>query len=184
MGKYEIRNVIRELKKNIIPLVAEDSTLENNIISKVESLPQFKNCNNLLLYNSLPDEFPTNNALCRWSKHLNIYLPKVNGKNLDIIRYAPDKIMSGAFGISEPTNIEDKISPSMLDIIIVPAVAFDTNGNRLGRGKGYYDKLLGNSGALRIGIGYDFQILDILPTDNHDIRMNYIFTPTYSIHIY
>ena len=54
MGKYEIRNVIRELKKNIIPLVAEDSTLENNIISKVESLPQFKNCNNLL-YNYYVD---------------------------------------------------------------------------------------------------------------------------------
>ena len=83
------------------------------------------------------------------------------------------------YNIIEP--IGESISPSKLDLIIVPGVAFDKNKNRLGRGKGFYDKLLSEVTCCKIGICYDFQLLEYLPCEDHDIKMNLIVTPKYLI---
>ena len=67
-------------------------------------------------------------------------------------------------------------------MIIVPAVAFDFNKNRLGRGKGFYDRLLSQAtNAIKIGVGYDFQIFETIPTEPHDIPMDIVITPNHVI---
>ena len=70
----------------------------------------------------------------------------------------------------------DRGSRPRLDLIIVPAVAFDRRGNRLGRGKGFYDRLLQKAKCPKIGIAYHFQLLDEIPAEPHDIPMDKIIT--------
>ena len=184
MEKKEIRSIIRSLKKLIIPNINDISTMERNLFSKVEMLHEFSHSRNILMYHSLSDEFPTTSTLELWqSAGKHIFLPRVNGNNLEILRYQPGYTHTGAYGITEPSNTDETATADMIDLIIVPAMAFDTQGNRLGRGKGYYDRLLAKTNAVTIGIGYDFQLLDSIPAAPHDRKMNYIFTPSYSIHL-
>lgn len=183
-GKIAIRHIIKELKKNIILTPTEtNSTLETIVFSKVEMLDEFRRSNNILMYYSLDDEFPTHETIKRWAKFKHIFLPRVCGVGLELLPYSSENLKTGAFGIEEPTGTET-IVPELIDVVIVPAMAFDPEGNRLGRGKGFYDRLLANTQATRIGIGYDFQMLDVLPIDCHDIKMHYVFTPNCSINTY
>ena len=73
--------------------------------------------------------------------------------------------------------------PSEIELIIVPAVAFDRNGNRLGRGKGFYDRLLQTTSATKIGVGYDFQLIEEIPAEPHDIPMDMVITQKHYIKI-
>lgn len=81
----------------------------------------------------------------------------------------------GSFGIAEPTG-EDITDLSIIDIVIVPGVGFDPKGNRLGRGKGFYDKLLKKIDAPFIGVAYDCQIADNIPALPHDVPMSLIIS--------
>ncbi len=180
--KTAVRHIIKELKQNIKLPAEVNSTLETIVFSKVELLPEFKFSKNILMYHSLDDEFPTKNTIKRWAEYKQIFLPRVKGLDLELLAYNSQCLKTGAFGIEEPTG-NNTIPPQLIDLIIVPAMAFDPYGNRLGRGKGFYDRLLAMTPATRIGVGYDFQILDILPADRHDIKMHYVFTPNCSIHV-
>lgn len=86
----------------------------------------------------------------------------------------------GAFHIEEPSgnDIEDI---GNIELIVVPAIAYDRKGNRVGRGKGYYDRLLSKTKATKIGIGYDFQLVDEIDVDQHDIKMDFIITQSTTI---
>lgn len=174
MEKKEIR---KEIKKLRLALSNEEKeNYSEKVFLRIEELKEFKSSQNILLYYSLPDELPTLKVLKRWNQEKNIFLPRVNGENLDILRYHEDKLDVGAFDIEEPLGY-DLVNPKEIDLIIVPAVAFDKKYNRLGRGKGYYDRLLSESKAVKIGVGYDFQLFDNLPTESHDIPMDIIITP-------
>lgn len=84
------------------------------------------------------------------------------------------------FHIEEPDG-EDMADVSDMDIVIVPAVAYDSYGRRVGRGKGYYDRLLANVKAVTIGVAYDFQLLDeddCIEDEPHDVSVDYVITPT------
>ena len=81
----------------------------------------------------------------------------------------------GAFGIWEPAD-DTAVDPSLLEWIVVPGVAFDRRMNRLGRGKGYYDRLLRQTPARKIGICYGLQLVDEIPAEPHDIQMDLIIT--------
>jgi 5-formyltetrahydrofolate cyclo-ligase len=82
----------------------------------------------------------------------------------------------GAFGIPEPPPSAKTVPNSNVDAWLVPALAFDEKGNRLGRGGGFYDRFLEESSGLRIGVGYDCVILHELPCDDWDQRMDLIVT--------
>jgi len=71
----------------------------------------------------------------------------------------------------------EKSSPEKVDIVVVPAVAFDLQGHRLGYGKGYYDRFLKKTKAVKVGVAYDFQIVEKLPAEQHDIPVDLIITP-------
>ena len=172
MNKQEIRKEIKRVKLNISKEGKEAAAIE--VMNKIEALPQFIRAKNILLYNALPDELPTESMLNKWEKEKNLFLPVVDGENLIIKRYDKKFVRVGAFGIIEPLG--DNVDSKIIDFIIVPGVAFDKNLNRLGRGKGYYDRLLSESNAFFAGVGYHIQVLDNIPVEEHDIKMNCIIT--------
>lgn len=86
-----------------------------------------------------------------------------------------DDLERSTYGIYEPTVIR-KADENDMDLILVPGLAFDRNGGRMGFGKGYYDKLLRNSKGKKIGLCYDFQLFDSIPTQPHDVFMDCIIT--------
>lgn len=86
-----------------------------------------------------------------------------------------EDMKKGAYGILEPKTVR-KADENNIDVILVPGLAFDRNGGRMGFGKGYYDRLLESSKAVKIGLCYDFQILEKIPTESHDVPMNFVIT--------
>ena len=84
-------------------------------------------------------------------------------------------LVRGAYGIYEPAKIKSADEKDM-DVIITPGLAFDSRGGRMGFGKGYYDRLFEKTDAMRIGLCYDFQLHDEIPTEPHDVPMNIIVT--------
>jgi len=94
------------------------------------------------------------------------------------VRNLAADISIGKFGVREPVPSCAEIPPEKFDLILVPGVAFDWNGNRLGRGRGFYDRLLAKTSGLKCGVGYDFQLIGKVPAEPHDARVNFIVTPT------
>ncbi|HEV2319040.1 MAG TPA: 5-formyltetrahydrofolate cyclo-ligase [Verrucomicrobiae bacterium] len=93
------------------------------------------------------------------------------------------EILSGKFGIREPVDTCMAVPPNDLDLVLVPGVAFGLDGHRLGRGKGYYDRLLRNFAGRKIGVAFDEQIVDAVPSEENDVRMDLILTPTRAISV-
>jgi 5-formyltetrahydrofolate cyclo-ligase len=84
----------------------------------------------------------------------------------------------GKFGISEPLSRCQRYPLKQLDLILTPGVGFDVTGHRLGRGLGFYDRLLAEMSGIKCGVAFDQQIVEGIPAEKHDVRMNYILTPT------
>jgi 5-formyltetrahydrofolate cyclo-ligase len=87
-------------------------------------------------------------------------------------------LVVGRFGIREPGRRCARLVTGRADLILVPGVAFDLRGNRLGRGRGYYDRLLAEVAGPRCGVAFDAQIVAGLPREAHDLKMDLIVTPT------
>ena len=154
-----------------------------NILTALEAHPAFRAANTVLLYHSLNDEVDTHEFIQKWSNKKRILLPVVVGDDLELRIYTGPENMSicGVYGIEEPTG-EAFTDYAAIDFIVVPGVAFDAKGNRLGRGKGYYDKLLAQTSATKIGICYELQLFDEIPAEPHDIKMDFIITENNIIH--
>lgn len=173
MQKNEIRAQIKALKKQLNEQTKAETA--SAVFALLESCPEFQKAHTVLAYHALPDELPTQAFLQQWANGKRLYLPRVNGDELDILPYSPESLHKGAFSILEPDGNE-YTDVDTLDLIIVPAVAFDRRGNRLGRGKGFYDRLLQKAKCPKIGIAYHFQLLDEIPAESHDIPMDKIIT--------
>jgi 5-formyltetrahydrofolate cyclo-ligase len=94
----------------------------------------------------------------------------VVGDDLVVKSYNPTTMQPGAFGILEPQG--EPVSPTVLDVIVVPGVAFDAACNRMGRGKGFYDRLLANASVPTIGVCYAEQYYLNIPTEVHDVPLH------------
>ena len=91
---------------------------------------------------------------------------------------SPDELAPGKFGVLEPASDAPE-SPGNWDLILVPGMAFDRRGGRLGRGRGYYDRFLSiHRDILRVGICFDEQLVSSVPSEDHDIRMHALITPS------
>lgn len=173
MDKADIRKAIKAVKTRLTESEKAQSAMQ--CLNLVETLNEFKQSSNILLYASLPDELQTSEFIERWRYDKHLFLPRVNGELLDILPYQHDALSEGAFGISEPQGC-NVVDIQTIDLVIVPAVAFDRLGNRLGRGRGYYDRLLGGARTTKLGIAYDLQIVEQLPTEAYDVKMDIIVT--------
>ena len=156
MDKDYIRSRIKARKSLLSQ--SEKALAASRAFERLEQTAAFLLAENVLMYHSLPDELSTRLFLEKWGSRKHFFLPRVNGVNLDILPYDRSRLALGAFHIEEPQG-SDTASIDDIELVIVPAIAYDRKGNRVGRGKGYYDRLLRDTRATKIGIGYDFQLL-------------------------
>ncbi|MCH5227848.1 MAG: 5-formyltetrahydrofolate cyclo-ligase [Muribaculaceae bacterium] len=154
---------------------AERRTAAEEVFRRLEKTAAFLMADRIMMYHSLPDELYTHDFLKKWSGKKRFYLPRVNGVDLEVLPYEESRLELGSFHIEEPTG-RDVTDPAEIELVVVPAVAYDKKGRRLGRGKGFYDRFLRHTRATKVGVGYEFQLLDELPTEPHDISMDIIVT--------
>ncbi len=172
--KQEIRRRIKAQKSLLTD--AERRSAAAAVFAAVERTAAFLLADRILVYNSLPDELSTRNFLDKWASRKRFFLPRVNGVNLELLPYERTRLHLGAFHIEEPDG-DETVDPESMDLVIVPAVALDAAGNRLGRGRGFYDRLLASTRATTIGVGYDFQLIaDGLPVEPHDVALDIVIT--------
>lgn len=172
-SKKDIRKMLRQ--RGTTGTSAEASS----IIDQLRHHPRVMMAHTLLVYNSLPDEVPTQELLDELvGEGKTVLLPRVvNDTEMEVRRYTgKDDLQEGAFGIMEPTGAlytdDEKI-----DVAIVPGMAFDPKGHRLGRGKGYYDRFLAKVPFIyKIGVCFPSRLMDEVPADEYDILMDEIIT--------
>ena len=175
MTKKELRRQIKQLKgmtPDAVKRVEADM-----VFNTIEKMPVWQQAQHILCYWSLPDELPTHEAVNQWlADGKNIYLPRVVGDDLEIVPYLGAESLddNNQFHIGEPVG--EAVDPSCLELIIVPAVALDRKGNRLGRGKGFYDRLLSTTSSPTIGVACDFQLVDEVPVEPHDRPLDCVVT--------
>jgi 5-formyltetrahydrofolate cyclo-ligase len=109
-------------------------------------------------------------------------IPRVVGRHLVLHPYDPKRLVPHQYGMLEPPAGSPVIDPATPDVVLVPGVAYDRRGGRMGFGGGFYDGFLPTTPALRVGITYDVCLVDELPCDEHDQRMDWIATPTQLLH--
>ncbi|MEG1586674.1 MAG: 5-formyltetrahydrofolate cyclo-ligase [Bacteroidales bacterium] len=171
--KIRIRKLLAERKKEYsFEWKLQASEL---IFSRLETTELFQQAECILLYHALPDEVQTASFISRWHTRKQILLPVVEGDHLLIRAYHPDTLIKGSYGIYEPAG-QTITDLSKIDLAIIPGVGFDKYGNRLGRGKGYYDRLLPTLRTLRIGIGFSWQVIEQIPTESFDHPLDGVFT--------
>lgn len=125
------------------------------------------------LFSPLADEPQLWPLVEELSASMVVLLPRVEGDVMNFCCYAPENISRGAFGIMEPSG-GDAVAPHEIDVIVVPGVAFAAGGERMGRGKGFYDKYMSQKEfrALKIGVCYACQLVESLPVEPHDVKMD------------
>lgn len=175
MDKVTLRQFIRGCKAGLSLKQMEEESLA--VFNHIEQLQVFIQSNNILLYYSLPDELPTVNVINKWTKCKNIFLPRVNGDLLEVVPYDNTISCDNRFHIYEPQG--QAVLPCEIDLIIVPAIALDKDRNRMGRGKGFYDRLLAETKAFTIGVAFDCQLVEQVPTEKHDIPLNAVITQSH-----
>ena len=177
MTPNDKRAIRKEVRAKIAILSAEEkSSLSSQIFNKIEHLPEVEKASVVALFVSLADEPVTAEIIEHLSSKKRIVVPRIEGEEMEFYDIA-EGLHEGSFGIMEPTATTP-IEPNEIDVMIVPGVAFTRTGLRCGRGKGFYDKYLSRRGfrATTIGVCYPCQIVDTLPTDEHDIAINLVVT--------
>jgi len=173
--KKALRKQIKEKKKTYS--FEEKKEKSRLIFNQIEKLDAFQIAEIIMAYWSLNDEVFTHDFIQKYQNKKKIILPVVNRESLDLKEFTglSNLRAENHFGIGEPEGDLFE-QANKIDLIIVPGVAFDKSMNRLGRGKAYYDKLLKNSQALKIGVCFDFQMLESVPVDEYDVKMDLILT--------
>jgi len=158
----------------------EITALSDKVFFNLQSVEAYKNAHHLLLYHSFHSETRTEKIIADCIRRgRNVYLPVLLGKNrFTAVKYEEGCVLKeNRFGIPEPETDNEQASPDMLDLIIVPGVAFDDAFHRAGYGSGYYDRYLKKAArAAKIGICYDFQLVRNVHAGPHDIEMDIIVT--------
>lgn len=172
-SKDDIRMRVRACRTMLSD--SEKADASQRVFDTVRTMAPFVMARRVLIYNSLPDELPTRAFISQYEGNgdKEFYVPRVNGIDLEILPYRCRQMHLGAFGIEEPDG-EDTVDISDIDLIIVPAVAYDRKCNRVGRGKGYYDRLLSRSRATTIGVCFAFQLFDDVEAEEHDIPVHFV----------
>jgi 5-formyltetrahydrofolate cyclo-ligase len=179
--KISLRSAVREKLKTIAP--AQRKLNSSVARSMLEQQPIWRESQSILFFAPMPDEldiWPSLAIALTAGKH--VFLPRFDGDTTTYtaceIRIPDTDLRLGQFGIREPTAACPQISLNRLDLILVPGVAFDLHGRRLGRGRGFYDQILAAVRGKTCGVAFDEQIVDEVPVEPHDVLLNYILTPS------
>ncbi len=143
---------------------------DKKIIKNLLALEEFKKAKNVMIYYPFKNEVDVL-KLIKICKDKNFFFPVVNFKKkiLEVRKYNSEFIKN-KFGIYEPKG--KNLKKINLDFIVVPGIVFDKRCYRIGFGGGYYDKFLKNVNCFKCGVCYDFQIVESLPTEKNDVKLN------------
>ena len=174
MKKTSLRSYIRAQKKQ--HSAAELAAMSEEITNRVLASAWWQEAGILLLYYPLADEVDVRPLIREaYREGKRVLLPVCKGDDLELRLYEGEASLApGAFGIMEPTGqLFARDSYPDVQLALVPGMAFDRAGHRLGRGKGYYDRLLPRLAHARLqGICFPFQLLDSVPAEPHDIPVH------------
>lgn len=145
-------------------------------LSKLKELPEFMNSEWIYAYIACRNELETADIISWCLSHgKHVVVPKVYGEIMHFYEIASlSDCIPGAFGILEPSgDPEDRVTAP--GVMLVPGLAFDKSGNRLGYGGGFYDKYLSShDDIITVALSYDFQIVEKVPAEQHDKKMDYL----------
>lgn len=170
MLKDELRKLILQQKRQFTPQQLAQLSLP--VLDRLR--PLLCEAKVILAYYSLPDEVDTHTLIQELvAEGKTVLLPKVlDDTTMELRQYAgPQDLSEGAYHIMEPMGAPFK-DFSQIDVALIPGLAFDTNGHRLGRGKGYYDRFLTAFTGKTIGVCFDFQKVAEVPVDAHDVAVD------------
>lgn len=165
----------KAVKERVAAMSESDKQTEADVLfSYLENSELVRNSKKILLYHPMTDEIDVMKAVRKWAETKEIYLPAIEGDDIVIRQYKSEQDLKiGKYGILEPVGaVLD--NPEEKNLVIVPGRAFDIRGYRLGRGKGYYDRLLPKMRAIKIGVCFDCQYIFRVPAEEHDIPMDYV----------
>jgi len=168
-----------QLRKEMKEILSQQSRGEIEIKSKIileklETLEQFKKAKTIGIYLSKPKEVQTFDIIKKYLKEKEFSVPITNSCITFAKLTSLENLIKGKYDILEPK--EKEFITYIPEIIILPAVSFDLNKNRLGYGKGCYDIFLKSKKTFKLGIVFDFQIVDNIKTEPHDVKMDLIIT--------
>ena len=179
MDKILIRKKVLQKLRALSAI--EKSQAESVMLESLKNWEIFKKAGVIHIFISKPDEPDTKSIIeyC-WSSGKIIAVPIVLPDTFNLFHSeikSFDDLVSGMHGTQEPSpERRIKINPKSFDLVIVPGVAFDRQGGRVGHGKGYYDRFLELTSAFRLALAFDCQLLENVPTELHDITMNAILS--------
>ncbi len=172
-AKQTLRQLIRLRKQQ--PHPADESVA---VLDRLRQDKHFLHARTLLLYNALPDEVQTQPLLDSLvAEGKTVLLPRVvSAIDMVVCRYTGrNDLAAGPYGILEPTG-SIFTDYQQIEVAVIPGVAFDVEGHRLGRGRGYYDRFLSllSPKVYKIGLCFPWQLVNAVPTDDNDIPMDLV----------
>jgi 5-formyltetrahydrofolate cyclo-ligase len=178
-SKSELRAKIRAALEKISPAVRAVESIE--LCERLNA--QIPSAHTILFFAPLPDELDVWPVLERslalgTSCALPFFDAEKKSYGARQIKNTATDIIAGQFGIREPASSCAEMPLAKFDLVLVPGMAFDLHGDRLGRGRGFYDRLLAEASGVKCGVGYDFQLLEKIPAEPHDAKVDFIFTPS------
>lgn len=178
--KIQIRNIVIEKRKALSKELKE--VFDNNILDKILSSKEYEVAKTILVYVSFEGEVDTH----RFIKHAiednkKVCVPKVISKEegMKAVNISSlNDLKVGKYGILEPLDFSREVEEKEIDLVIMPGVAFDKNGGRVGYGGAFYDRFLKKLRyeTPKIALAYDFQIFCKVPTEEHDEKIDRIIT--------
>lgn len=174
----------KEIRKEMIAIRDSHSKeqldkLSKEIIDNLFNWQKYKNAKTVMLYSSIKSEVRTNSAIIlSINERKTIVLPKTLKEKRELLPCVVKdmkELEAGVYGILEPKCFSP-IDKNDIDIVIIPGVAFDYKGYRIGYGAGYYDRFLLGYKGIKAGMCYNFQIIEDVFHDIHDIRMDYLIS--------
>jgi 5-formyltetrahydrofolate cyclo-ligase len=179
LTKAELRRHLLAQRAMLTPAdIEQHSTV---IAAYVCALPAFRVSHTIMVYMALPQEVQTMPIITQARQlQKRVAVPVIRGQELIAVALSepPMRLQRGRFGILEPCGTPCVIHPQEIGCIVVPGIAFDTRGGRLGFGKGYYDRFLRQLPATtyRCGLAFGIQVVPCVPQASHDICMHGIVT--------
>jgi 5,10-methenyltetrahydrofolate synthetase len=174
--KEAIREIIKE-KRNLVSN-KEVQEKSSEIVEKLFSLPEFQTAKTVMFYWALPNEVQSNDAI-KAAKEMGkkVVMPIMRQGQISVRYFTGfENLRPGPHGLLEPVG-DDSVK-ERIDLIIVPGLAFDNKGARIGFGMGCYDSFLRLTNGKKAGLCFDFQLFDVLPKESKDIPMDFVVTET------
>lgn len=182
--KRQIREDIKHLRSK--QSFKEKVIKDKKILNRLEKLTAFKKAKKILFFAATQSEIDTFPLLEKYLKKKTCLLPKTDVKTKTLLLYPVDALSElyvGPYNILEPKPKHKPLQPKNLDLILIPGIAFDKKGYRIGYGGGFYDRLLKKTNCPAIGLAYEFQIIDNVPGEPNDVPVDMIVTEKRTIKI-